>query len=199
MYIYSRTNPPCGFYVYAYLRVDGTPYYIGKGKDTRAFIQHKKADHTGISTPKDTTKIVIVEHMLSDIGALAIERRLIAWYGRKDLGTGILRNKTDGGDGSAGAVRTDSAKLAIGKASKVGRKRTHTDESKKLVSIQHLGKSVSSETRQKIKNATKGKPKPMVVCRLCDRKEMSAVGFSNWSTKIKRSFDIFVKRDDRTR
>ena len=94
--LFSANNPPPEYYVYMYLRHDGTPYYVGKGTKRRAWYKNKNE----LRPPKDKSRIIIVHHNLTELWAFALERKLIYWYGRKDLETGILRNLTDGGEGS---------------------------------------------------------------------------------------------------
>ena len=89
----SSNNIYC-YYVYAYLNENGQPYYIGKGTGNRAYYGKHNT-----KIPKDKNKVIFLENHLSDIGACALERRYIRWYGRADLGTGILLNKTNGGEG----------------------------------------------------------------------------------------------------
>lgn len=82
------------FYTYAYLRTDRTPYYIGKGKNKRAY----DSCHN-VKVPKDKSRIIFLKKNLTEEEAFKHEIYMIAVLGRKDLSTGILRNMTAGGDG----------------------------------------------------------------------------------------------------
>jgi len=86
------------FYTYAYLRKgDRTPYYIGKGTGKRAYDRHTHR----VKVPDDRDRIIFLKENVSEREAWDYEREMIQFYGRKDLGTGILRNMTDGGEGPA--------------------------------------------------------------------------------------------------
>ena len=84
------------YYTYAYLREDGTPYYIGKGKGRRIF---DKENRTSCLVPKDKRKIIFLKQNLTEEQAFMHEIYMISIFGRKNNGTGILRNLTDGGEG----------------------------------------------------------------------------------------------------
>ncbi|CAB4125199.1 Nuclease associated modular domain 3 [uncultured Caudovirales phage] len=120
------------YYVYQYLRKDNTPYYIGKGKGNRAWSKQRN-----IHLPADISRIELVKEQLTEIDAHNLEILLIAKYGRKDLGTGILYNRTDGGDGTSGAILSEETRAKMSAARK--------------------GKKLSEETRAKMSAVRKGR------------------------------------------
>lgn len=68
------------------MREDGTPYYVGKFSRLDRPYDHRH----NVRVPKDPYRILIQEHP-SEADAFAAEIFLIAYYGRKDISTGILR------------------------------------------------------------------------------------------------------------
>ncbi len=89
------------FVVYAYCRKDGTFYYIGKGKPNRPY---QWRGQRGINPPKDRSRVLILHSGLQETVSLEYEVKLILFYGRKDMGMGLLKNRTDGGEGACGWV-----------------------------------------------------------------------------------------------
>jgi hypothetical protein len=124
------------YYTYAYLREDGTPYYIGKGKGQRINQPHGKP----CSRPLLDRRIKLKTN-LTEEDAFRHEEYMIAIFGRIDIGTGILYNKSDGGEGKSGLVHTQETRDKMSKAGK--------------------GKKKPPGHGEAVSRARKGKPSPL--------------------------------------
>jgi hypothetical protein len=166
------------YYTYAYLREDRTPYYIGKGKKRYGkYYSRTTAIHENVFIPPKE-RIIILKEFDSEFDAYKHEMYMISVFGRKDIGTGILHNRTDGGDGHTnmseyarkrcseihkGKVLSEETKSKIRETRK---KRGYccTEEQKEYLSKLYsgegnpnYGKKHSLETLKKISDATRGK------------------------------------------
>ena len=151
---------PNRFYTYAYLREDRTPYYVGKGCGRRIYCNKGRP----CSKPKDKSRIIFLKQNLTEEEAFKHEIYMIDVFGRKDLGTGILYNKTDGGDGASGFRHSEESRK---KQSELRKGRKHTEETiKKLSELNsgekhpQYGKPLSEERKKNHSKRMKGKNHP---------------------------------------
>lgn len=132
------------YYTYAYLREDKTPYYIGKGKDKRM-----RARHSGsVAVPKDPERILILKKNLTEEEAFKHECYLIFVLGRKDLGTGILRNKTNGGDGTSGRICSEETKQKSSRSNRGQKRAKSVGENISKSKRGKPGRKLSEEEKQ---------------------------------------------------
>lgn len=138
------------YYIYSYLREDHSPYYIGKGKSKRAYTKGRNE----VKPPKDKSRVRILKDNLTEQEAFEVEKLYILMFGRKDNGTGILRNKTDGGDGPSGRVDSEETRRKKSIAL-TGRKVSQATCEKLRQNA--LGKTLSPEARMKLSQKLKGR------------------------------------------
>lgn len=133
------------FYVYELQYPDGTPFYVGKGKGSRC-LRHFNSNQKNklksniikkILANGDTPIIKKVAENLTESVSFEIEKFLIAFYGRRNLETGILSNLTDGGEGVSGL--------------------SHSRQTKEIISLRQIGRMVNEETRRKMSVSHTGK------------------------------------------
>jgi hypothetical protein len=169
-FIEQMVNPN-RFYTYAYLREDRTPYYIGKGQGRRIYQTDGKPCN---KPPKD--RIIFLKQNLTEEEAFKHEKYMIAVFGRKDLGTGILHNRSDGGDGPSNLSEETRKKMSEAKRGKKHSEETrkkrsenckgsknhfygkhHTEEAKEKLRVINTGKTLSEEQKIKIGESNTGR------------------------------------------
>lgn len=112
---------------YTYILSDprnGLPFYVGKGKGDR--YAHHLSEALSYRNNSHKCNVIrkilssglepitnIVESGISESAAFEFEEFLIQEIGRSDLGRGSLTNKTNGGEGASGAIRSDAMKRKL--------------------------------------------------------------------------------------
>ena len=158
--------------VYQHRRNDTNEiFYVGIGRDKKRPYEKRKGrnKYWRNIVNKHGYTVEILHEDLSFDECKEIERELISIHGRKDLGTGILCNLTDGGDGVVGYIHSDVSKRNMSESklnmsdetkrrmsdSKTGEKnhfygKTHSEETKRRMSEVSKGKKLSDETKRKM-------------------------------------------------
>jgi len=161
--------------VYQHIRLDTKEvFYIGIGIPSRPFNKVNRSKLWKRVVAKAGYEIEVIINNVSWSEAIDIEKYLIKFYGRRDLGLGNLINMTDGGDGRVNQIVSEETRDKLSKA-KIGK--LATEETKVNMSISHLGKKNSEESKIKVSNSLKG--------------------HTGWNTGFKHSEESKLKMQDK--
>lgn len=91
----------------------GEIFYVGKGNGDRPWSKRGRNLWWNRIVAKHGFTVEIHIGGLQEWAAFEIERDMIAYYGRKDLGLGTLVNATDGGNGVSGRFYTEDQRKKL--------------------------------------------------------------------------------------
>lgn len=151
-------------YVYRHIRQDkDQPFYIGVGSTknyARAYEKCRRNQYWKniVSITKYDIEILLDNLTLDEANKKEIE--FISLYGRKDNGTGILANQTDGGEGGKGIVGKKLSIETIDKIRKTKSSRVYnrvvSEDTCKKISASLVGRKLSQSHIKNMTNAKKG-------------------------------------------
>jgi hypothetical protein len=159
------------YYTYAYLREDRTPYYIGKGKGKRWYYKYGK----NCKPPRDRSRIIKLKQNLTQEEAFKHEVYMIAVFGKKCDGTGILMNIADGGNAPP-VLRGENHPM---KKEENRRKVSEKLTGRRGHSAWNKGIPIKEEVRQKIIGEGNGVSQWWKLT-FSDGRELVMCGLSNW-------------------
>lgn len=97
--------------IYRHVKPDGEVFYIGIGDSKRPYaFKNRNKFWKSITAKYPNYEIEILKKHLSWEDACELEKILINYYGRRDLGLGTLCNLTDGGDGTLNHIVSEKHK-----------------------------------------------------------------------------------------
>jgi hypothetical protein len=165
------------FYVYElWDPIKKEPFYVGRAHYHKKYYRclghfrylsekpkgghHKNNRIKSIINQGQFPSIEIVFETFSEQESFDKEKELIKFYGRRDLNTGCLTNKTDGGIGQLGTHYSPERSLEQGRRLKEWYKTHELSQKQKdwYKKFRILYPFLSAESRNKITMALKGKP-----------------------------------------
>lgn len=145
----------CNYYIYVHRKATtGEIFYVGKGKDKRAWSHSGRTDFWKRVVSKHGLIVEIHTYGIQEWYAFELESELIALYGRLDTKTGCLVNMCDGGEGPSGVIQSDATRKKISDARK-GIK--FSEDHRRKISQKRKGSSLTEATKSKMSMARKGK------------------------------------------
>lgn len=178
------------FYVYVHRKKsDNSIFYVGKGHGDRAYAHGRNEFWENIVKKHGYTVEILVTDLLES-RAFELERRLIKTLGRRCVGSGLLVNLSEGGEGNLGYRYTDIQREYASKVSKEINSRPevkakHSANSKSLWESGEFRKKRAESLNKSVTTPEHRARMSAIAKEICARPEVKAVKKENSRNQMK--------------